>query len=146
MRKVTILLAPMFAVTFANAQKVSDKEVPTTVKNTLQKNYPNAKELKWEKEKGNYEAEFEVNEADYSVLIDVSGNIIETEVEIKIDELPANAKAYISKNYAGQKIKEAAKITDSKGVVTYEAEIKGKDLIFDSNGNFIKKETENDND
>lgn len=146
MRKVTILLASMFAVTFANAQKVSDKEVPTTVKNTLQKNYPNAKELKWEKEKGNYEAEFEVNETDYSVLIDVSGNIIETEVEIKIDELPANAKAYISKNYAEQKIKEAAKITDSKGVVTYEAETKGKDLIFDSNGNFIKEETENDND
>jgi hypothetical protein len=72
-------------------------------------------------------------------LIDVSGNILETEVEIKIDELPAKAKEYVSKNYAGQKIKETAKITDSKGVVTYEAEIKGKDLIFDSNGNFIKE-------
>ncbi len=139
MRKVTILLAAMFAVSFANAQKVSDKEVPIAVKTTLQKNYPNAKELKWEKEKGNYEAEFEVGETDYSLLIDVSGNIIETEIEIKVDELPANAKAYISKNYAGQKIKEAAKITDAKGVVTYEAEIKGKDMIFDSNGNFIKE-------
>ena len=146
MKKSVILLAAMFSLTFANAQKVSDKEVPTVVKNTLQKSYPNAKEIKWEKEKANYEAEFEVNETDYSLLIDVSGNILETEVEIKIDELPAKAKEYVSKNYAGQKIKETAKITDSKGVVTYEAEIKGKDLIFDSNGNFIKEETENDND
>lgn len=136
----------MFAVTFANAQKVSDKEVPTVVKSALQTKYPNAKELKWEKEKGNYEAEFEVNETDYSLLIDIAGNILETEIEIKVDELPAKAKDYISKNYAGQKIKEAAKITDSKGVVTYEAEAKGKDLIFESNGNFIKEETENDND
>ncbi|GAB4343069.1 MAG: hypothetical protein OHK0038_23090 [Flammeovirgaceae bacterium] len=145
MKKSAILLGVMFAVTFANAQKVSDREVPIVVKNTLQKSYPNAKEIKWKKEKANYEAEFEVNETDYSVLIDVSGNIIETEVEIKIDELPANAKAYISKNYADQKIKETAKITDSKGIVTYEAEIKGKDLIFDSNGSLIKEETENDN-
>jgi DNA gyrase/topoisomerase IV subunit A len=135
MKKSAILLGAMFAVSFANAQKVSDKEVPTVVKNTLQKSYPNAKEIKWEKEKANYEAEFEVNETDYSLLIDVSGNILETE----IDELPAKAKEYVSKNYAGQKIKETAKITDSKGVVTYEAEIKGKDLIFDSNGNFIKE-------
>lgn len=148
MKKSAILLAAMFAVTFANAQKVSDKEVPTAVKTTLQKNYPNAKELKWEKENGNYEAEFEVDETDYSLLIDVSGNILETEIEIKVDALPANAKAYISKNYAGQKIKEATKITDNKGVVTYEAEIKGKDLLFDSNGNFIKEkiEQEKDND
>jgi len=112
----------------------------------LQKKYPNAKEIKWEKENGNYEAEFEVEETDYSLLIDVSGKILETEIEIKVDALPANAKAYISKNYAGQKIKEATKITDYKGVVTYEAEIKGKDLIFDSNGNFIKEKTEQEKD
>ena len=146
MKKSAILLAAMFAVTFANAQKVSDKDVPTAVKTTLQKNYPNAKEIKWEKENGNYEAEFEVEETDYSLLIDVSGNILETEIEIKVDALPANAKAFISKNYAGQKIKEATKITDNKGVVTYESEIKGKDLIFDSNGNFIKEKTEQEKD
>lgn len=146
MKKSAILLAAMFAVTFANAQKVSDKDVPTALKTTLQKNYPNAKEIKWEKENGNYEAEFEVEETDYSLLIDVSGNILETEIEIKVDALPANAKAYISKNYAGQKIKEATKITDNKGVVTYESEIKGKDLIFDSNGNFIKEKTEQEKD
>lgn len=145
MKKSVILLAAMFSLTFANAQKVSDKEVPTAVKNTLQKSYPNAKEIKWEKEKANYEAGFENKETEYSVLIDVLGNILETEIEIKVNALPAMAKEYVSKNYAGQKIKEATKITDNKGVVTYEAEIKGKDLIFDSNGNFIKIETENGN-
>lgn len=146
MKVSVILMAAMVAVSYSNAQKFSDKEVPTVVKSALQKSYPNAKELKWEKEKDNFGAEFEINETDYSVLIDVSGNIIETEIEIKIDELQANVKAYISKNYSDQKIKEAKKITDSKGIVIYEAEIKGKDLIFDSNGNFIKKETKNDND
>jgi len=139
MKKLVFLLAAVASVSFANAQKVSDKEVPAAVKSALQKSHPNAKGLKWEKEKGNYEAGFEVGETDYSVLIDASGKILETEVEIKIDELPANAKAYVAKHYAGQKIKEAAKITDSKGVVTYEAEVKGKDLIFDNTGKFLKE-------
>ncbi len=139
MKKLVFLLAAVASVSFANAQKVSDKEVPAAVKSALQKSHPKAKDLKWEKEKGNYEAGFEVGETDYSVLIDASGKILETEVEIKIDELPANAKAYVAKHYAGQKIKEAAKITDSKGVVTYEAEVKGKDLIFDNTGKFLKE-------
>lgn len=139
MKKLVFLLVAVASVSFANAQKVSDKEVPAAVRSALQKSHPNAKGLKWEKEKGNYEAGFEVGETDYSVLIDASGKILETEVEIKIDELPANAKAYVAKHYAEQKIKEAAKITDSKGVVTYEAEVKGKDLIFDNTGKFLKE-------
>ena len=138
MKKLLFLLAVMASVSFANAQKVSEKEVPAVVKSALQKSHPNAKGLKWEKEKGNYEAGFEVGETDYSVLIDASGNILETEVEIKTDALPASAKAYITKNYPGKKIKEAAKITDAKGVVTYEAEVDGKDLIFDNSGKFLK--------
>ena len=139
MKSTVILLAMLFTTTFANAQKTQDKNVPAAVKSAFQKQYPDAKEVKWEKENGNYEAEFEVGETGYSVLIDASGNITETEIEISVDALPANAKEYVSKNHQGQKIKEAAKITDAKGTVTYEAEIKGTDLIFDSNGNFIKE-------
>lgn len=139
MKKLILMTVAAMITSLTFAQKTQDKNVPAIIKSAFQKQYPDAKEVKWEKENGNYEAEFEVGETDYSVLIDASGNIIETEIEISNDALPANAKEYISKNYAGQKIKEAAKITDAKGTVTYEAEIKGKDLIFDSNGVFIRE-------
>lgn len=138
MKKVVIWMSIALAVSLANAQKITENEVPSAVKSALQKKYPKTVALKWEKEKVNYEAEFEIAGTEYSVLIDASGNILETEVEISIDELPAKAKAYIAQHYAGQKIKEATKTTDSKGAVTYEAEIKDEDLIFDSNGNFIR--------
>lgn len=144
MKIIAILFGAVLAMSCSSAQKISEKEIPAVVKTALQKNYPNAEEVKWDKEKANYEAEFEVNETDYSVLMDASGKILETEIEIESNELPANTKAYITKNYADKKIKEAAKITDNKGTVTYEAEIKGKDVIFDSNGNFIKEVIEND--
>lgn len=144
MKKIIFLLVAMTSLSFANAQKVSNKEVPAIVKSTLQKNYPHAKEVKWSKEDGNYEAEFENGKAEsgYSVVINNSGEILETEIEIKIDELPSKARDYAAKKYAGQKLKEAAKITDNKGVITYEAEVKEGDLVFDKNGNFIKIERE----
>jgi hypothetical protein len=47
-------------------------------------------------------------------------------------------RAYIAKHHAGKKIKEAAEIVDAKGKKTYEAEVGGKDLIFDEKGQFIK--------
>lgn len=139
MKKLILMTVAAMITSLTFAQKTQDKNVPVAVKSAFQKQYPDAKEVKWEKENGNYEAEFEIGETDYSVLIDASGNIIETEIEISVDALPANAKEYVSKNHVGQKIKEAAKITDAKGKVTYEAEIKGIDLLFDSNGNFIKE-------
>jgi len=140
MKKLALVLAATMIASLSFAQTLKEKAVPAAVKTAFQQKYPNAKETKWEKENSNFEAEFEINETDYSVLIDASGNILETEIEIDNNALPSNVKDYVSKNYSGQKIKEAAKITDAKGIVTYEAEIKGEDLIFDSNGNFIKEE------
>jgi len=121
------------------AQKLKEKEVPTAVVSTFHKQFPQAKELKWEKENGNYEVEFDLNKTETSALFDGTGKLLETETEIQINQLPDGILSHVKANYKGQKIKEAAKITDSNGVVMYEAEIKGKDLIFDANGIFIKE-------
>jgi formylmethanofuran dehydrogenase subunit C len=44
------------------------------------------------------------------------------------------------RDYKGAKIVEAGKVTNAAGTHMYEAEIKGKDLIFDENGNFLKED------
>ena len=139
MKKSTVTMLAMPFVTFSFAQKTQEKNVPANVKSTIQKNYPAAKSIKWDKEGDNYEASFDLNKTDNSVLLDVQGNIIETEIEITLVQLPNGILKYVSKHYAGKQAKEAAKITDAKGNVTYEVEIKGMDLIFDSNGKFIKE-------
>lgn len=53
--------------------------------------------------------------------------------------MPKGILDYVKTNYKGQSVKEVAKITDAKVTVTYEAEIKGMDLLFDANGKFIKE-------
>ena len=121
----------------ACAQKLDASKVPAVVKQSFSKQYAGAT-AKWELEDGHYEAGFKHNGTEMSVLYDANGNMKESEVEIKVAELPANVLTYINAHYAVKKIKEAAKITDAKGIVKYEAEVGGNDLIFDANGNFLE--------
>ncbi len=113
-------------------------DVPTAVKDAFAKKYPNIAKVKWDKENENYEASFDLNEYDCSVLFDANGNILETEMEMELNQLPNGVLDYV-KNHYNKKAKEVAKITDSKGTVTFEIELKGMDLLFDSEGKFIKE-------
>ncbi len=133
---ITALALSSFLISFS--QKVKDAQVPAVVKQAFKKQFPNSKEVKWEKEQNNFEVNFEQNHQEMSALINLSGVIEETEVEIKKSMLPSMALTYISKNYKGAKIKEAARITKAGGEINYEAEVKGMDLIFTKDGSFIK--------
>jgi hypothetical protein len=139
MKKLALMMVAAMITSLTFAQKLQEKDVPAPVKTAFQKNFPLAKVEKWEKEGVNFEAEFELNKSEQSVLFDAQGDIIETEIEIEISELPYGIVDYVKTNYKGQSVKEAAKISDTKGTLTYEAEIKGMDLLFDSNGKFIKE-------
>lgn len=137
--KMFILLAIAISSCGADAQEMKSSDVPVAVKSAFEKLYPNVKDVDWEKENANYEAGFEINKTETSVVFDANGKVIETESEIKTSELPQNVIDYVAKNYSDAKIKEAAKITDADGKVMFEAETEKADLIFDSEGNFIKE-------
>lgn len=142
MKKLALMTVAAMITSLTFAQKLQEKDVPTPVKTAFQKQYPNTKEVKWDKEGEKFEASFDLNKIDNSVLLDAQGNILETEVEIELNQLPNGVLDYVKTNYKGQPVKEAAKITDGKGTVTYEAEIKGMDLLFDNNCKFIKEAKE----
>ena len=124
---------------FCYGQKVKEADVPSEVKQAFQNKFTQVKEVKWEKEDGKFEVNFEQGDHEMSAVFTPSGMLEETEMEIKVNELPSVITTYISSNYKGAKVKEAAKITKANGEVNYEAEVKGSDLIFDKNGKFIKK-------
>lgn len=67
---------------------------------------------------------------------------MEVVVAIPVADLPLGVVTYIKSHYPGSKITEAGKVTDAKGSISYEAEVKGKDLVFDQQGNFLRKETD----
>jgi hypothetical protein len=152
MKRMTLIVALSLGITAGYAQKVKEAEVPVAVKDAFAKKYPGLK-AEWEKEDGNYEAEFDGKkvranmetgkstkvEVEGSVLISPDGNILETEEEIETKALPAGVSDYVAKNLGGKKIAEAFKITNASGAVSYEIEIGKDEYLFDNNGGFVKK-------
>ncbi len=137
--KKTVMTVALIATFLAgaNAQKLDASKVPPMVKSSFAKQFPTAT-AKWEKEDGKYEAGFKVADKEMSALFSTDGKMTESEVSMKQAELPASVLAYVKENYKGKSIKECAKITKADGTVVYEAEVNGKDLIFDDKGKFIK--------
>lgn len=138
MKKLFVICLSVFSMLTAFGQKVKEAQVPATVKASFQKKFTGAKEVKWEKEDGKFEANFEQNNNEMSALFSNAGMLEETESEIKKSELPPAVVSYLNSNYKGIKIKETAKLIKANGEVNFEAQIKNMDLIFDVNGKLIK--------
>lgn len=138
MKKSIVLAAITLFGLNACTQKMDPKNVPAPVKAAMEKAFPGIAP-KWEKEDATFEASFKKDGHEMSAVFDANGGLLETEAEIAVSELPAKVVTYVNEKYKGEKIKEASKITDQKGKTMYEAALKGKDIIFDADGNFIKE-------
>ena len=133
--KNTLIIVALLATINCIAQNV-----PIAVKNAFAKSFPNIIVKKWDKEDGNYEANISKDGKAMSATYDAKGNWMETETDIKVDELPPVVTNYIKTNYKGSTIKEAAVLSRPGISKLYEAEVKSKDLLFDKDGKFLKEE------
>jgi hypothetical protein len=145
MKKTLSFVALIFAlssVTFAQENEGKEKmSVPSAVKTALKQKYPEAKNVGWEKEKGNYEANWGGKSGeDNSVQFTPSGNFIEIVKAIPMSQLPASTVSYIKSHYKTTKFGDIGKVLDAKGKTSYEVEINRKDVIFDDKGSFVKTE------
>jgi len=142
MKKYFLMVPVITVLTLsAGAQKLNESQVPAAIKQAFQKAYPGTAAT-WDKERGNYEANFKQNGKAMSSVIDPKGSIIETETDIAVNELPLAIHQYIKQHYKGAAIKEAARIVKADGDVNYEAEVNNKDVVFDAAGKFIREEND----
>jgi uncharacterized protein YxeA len=135
---MTMMVLIVTSFTVVNAQKLDAAKVPAVVKAAFAKQYPGIT-TKWEKEDGQYEASFKQHGNSSSATYQANGTFTESEIDIKVAELPTSVLSYVKDHYKGKTIKEGAKITKADGTVNYEAEVNGKDVIFDTKGNFLKE-------
>src|SRR6185312_7375397 len=148
MKKILGLAAILFALssaTYAQENKggPSHLNVPAVVKKANINKYPESKNYKvtWEKEKGNYEANWGGKDGEAnSVQYTPSGQFIEIVKEIPTKDLPKGVLTYIKDHYKTTKPGDVGRATDANGKTSYEVEVHGKDMIFDENGNFVKEE------
>ena len=116
---------------------IAESEVPSVVKNAFASEYPEAKEVDWEMKGEDYEVDFEVDNVDYALLIDGSGNIIMSKEEITKEDLPAAVTSGISKNFADLELDEVQKV-EKDGKTYYQVEFDGtfrdQEVVFTANG------------
>jgi len=143
-----LLLFGTFLFIACEEEGINPRFVPQELKNDLNDRHPDASKIEWEREGDLWEVEFEENGLEVGILYDLEFNWIRTEMEIAIDDLPGAVKEYISANYPGGVIEEAASFESSNEGNGFIAEvIFGKmehETFYDLDGNFIREEVEAD--
>lgn len=125
--------------------------IPEKVKSAFVQKFPGAKSVKWEKENdAEYEAEFKRDGQEMSASFDPEGNWLETEMEIKVKDLPAAVSHTLATEFDGYEVEEAEKIQTPTRSDLYEVEIEKNhdtwEVQITADGAVIKKKQEKDED
>ena len=146
MNKVLVICILMVGYISGHGQAIKTSEVPSVVTSALKSNYPYATNIKWEMEDGMYEASFMNSKAEMAAVFSDKGILALTETKIEVSSLPAGVQEYVAKNLMNAKISEASKMVDSQGIVSYEVEIDNTDYLFTANGQFLRKQFDDEED
>jgi len=140
MKKI-ILLSIMFNLFFTvQAQKLAASEVPQAVIAAFRKSNPTVSNPEWKMDKSNYQARYVFDKRQRLVTYSKTGTPVVHDSKVAIAALPPGVKVYLDKNFPGHsdELDKVIKITKPDGVVNYDIEIDGKDLIFDDKGKYLK--------
>jgi hypothetical protein len=121
----------------ACSQRLTAKDTPALVQNSVKARFPDATEVEWEKKKDLFEAEFFQGQQEYSVLLDATGTIRMIKQDIAGTELPAAIAQVLKNNYAAYTLDDSERI-EKEGEVFYQVElekgIREQHLVFGLNG------------
>jgi hypothetical protein len=138
MKRLIIIAGIALTAMGAQAQRIKEGRVPDAVKTAFKHLYPTVTAVDWDKEKPNYEANFTVEGVERSVVFDAMGNLMATEIDIPVSQLPLAARNYLVKHFKTSQIKGASRMVDSVGAVSYEADVPGPDPVFDASGAMVR--------
>ena len=153
MRAILLLLILIAVLSSCNNSETANKTemVPQErTEKSFEISNPNAKDVSWEKDGEFVEVEFTENGIEKSILYNSEGNVVESETEIDVDQLPEAILLFIADNYPEAEIEEAETLENTEGSF-FEVEIENQnegetELLFSADGVFVKEVLEHDDD
>ncbi len=140
MKNISSTAIAIFIVLTACAQV----KAPEAAQNAFNKQFPNAKSVKWDKENATeFEAEFKMDGKSMSANYQEDGTWTETETDIKPADLPETVRHNIEADFNGYTMKESAQIEKPGQSGLFETELKKGDetleILWNGNGEIISK-------
>jgi hypothetical protein len=107
MKTSHIILLLIFTLTLS-AQNVV---MPSLIKSSFKKAFPDALDLNWAENNGKYEIEFYLGPEMYTAVYDVNGILLETAVIIPDDQIPEKLLSEIARRHPEAGLAYAEKVT-----------------------------------
>ncbi|MBT8296160.1 MAG: PepSY-like domain-containing protein [Gramella sp.] len=141
MRNITLILSLFLSIGFLSCQEQEEK-VPESVKKSFRQKYPGENDPDWEKDDhGYWESHFKIDGEKYRADFNADGSWVETENDIKKENLPEAIKRVIKEKYSDLEITEVEHVTHAKKGEFYDVEFKKKeknmDVMFRADGTEI---------
>ncbi len=143
--KKTLLLA-LLSFCFIAATHAQIGKIPSDVTNAFKAKYPDAKNVTWKDNVGNYEAVFTNHDAATKAFFTSKGEWTSSERSLSFDELPASVKDGFAKSkYKDWKrgsvtqIKKIESVPEEYKIYVEQSSISKKFLFFDTNGKLIRE-------
>lgn len=131
MKRIIGLVIIVLIAGNAFSQNISQGNIPAVVLNSFQLKYPNAEDVSWKLEKGNYRIKFEVNGKFNELYLDYRGNELKYHQDLWGSEVPESVLKTIKSKVKYFDLEDADMIKEGNEIV-YEInfEIDGKDHDF----------------
>jgi hypothetical protein len=131
MKRIIGSLVFVLLVGNAFAQSISQSNVPAVVLNVFQLKFPNADDVKWKLEKGNYRVDYKVQSKVHRLYIDNKGNMLKHTQDLYVSEIPGAVLETIRSKATYYDLHDADRFEED-GKITYEINYKidGKNHLF----------------
>ncbi len=148
---LVLLLLAGGSPSLAQEKKLRIKDLPSAVKSAFRQAYPKAKitGAGSEKEKGTiyYEIESLEGRTKRDLLYTATGQIVEVEEAVSMDDVPAVVKTTLEKEFPKPVISKSERVIKG-GILRYEFQVKVvkgvKEVVIDSAGTIIKGKPDGD--
>lgn len=140
MKKIIGLLVFTVFAGYTYAQDIHQKNVPAVVLNAFQLKFPNATDVDWELERGNYHVDFEVNNKDNEIVLDDKGKLLKHKQELWESEIPDAVMKTIKSKVAFFDLNDADRKEEGGKIIydiNFEINNKDHDFLLDDKGKLI---------
>lgn len=129
-------------ITFISYSSNAQKKAPKAVQTSFEQKYPGENDPDWHTDKnGFYESHFKIKGKHYRADFRKNGQWVETERNIKKEDLPKAVKQVLNDKYKNVKIYEIEEVTHHSKGFFYDVELKingkKKDIEFLKDGTIL---------